>query len=190
MIGLFFGSFNPIHIGHLALANYYIDNTELKEIWFVISPQNPHKAKSSLLHHRFRKEMVNLAIGENGKLKSCDIEFNLPQPSYTINTLEHLKEKYPKKKFALILGADNLATFHKWKNYETILKRYHLFVYPRPGFDPGPLVIHPNVTLTDAPIIEISSSYIRKAIHEGKSPEYFVHPQVWKYICEMSFYKK
>jgi nicotinate-nucleotide adenylyltransferase len=190
MVGLFFGSFNPIHIGHLALANYYLDNTELKEIWFVISPHNPLKNKSTLLHHRFRKDMVNLAIGDHPKLKACDIEFNLPQPSYTINTLEYLKEKYPKKKFALILGADNLATFHKWKNYEVILKRHHLFVYPRPGFDPGPLVIHPSVTLTNAPIIEISSSYIRDAIHEGKKPEYFVHPEVWKYICEMSFYKK
>lgn len=190
MIGLFFGSFNPIHIGHLALANYFTDNNDLKELWFVISPQNPLKNKSSLIHHRFRKEMVTLAIGDNTTFKTCDIEFNLPQPSYTINTLTHLKEKYPKKKFSLILGADNLATFHKWKNYEEILKRYPILVYPRPGIDPGPLIIHPNVTLTEAPVMEISSSYIRNAIKSGKSPEYFVHPEVWKYIKEMNFYKK
>ena len=190
MIGLFFGSFNPIHIGHLALANYFIDNTDIKEIWFVISPQNPLKKKNSLIHHRFRLEMVNLAIGDFIRFKTCDIEFNLPQPSYTINTLQHLKEKYPKKQFSLILGADNLATFHKWKNYEEILKRHRLFVYPRPGYDPGPLVIHQNVTLTDSPIIEISSSYIRDAIKSGKTPKFFVHPEVWKYIDEMNFYKK
>ncbi len=190
MVGLFFGSFNPIHIGHMALANYFVEYTELKEVWFVVSPHNPLKEKDTLLHHRQRMQMVNLAIGDNAKLKASDIEFNLPQPSYTINTLAHLKEKYPRKKFALIMGADNLKTFHKWKNYEEILKRYPIYVYPRPGYDGGDLLNHPNVKMTEAPVLEISSSFIRKAIKEGKSPEYFMHPAVWAYVQEMHFYEK
>lgn len=188
--GLFFGSFNPIHIGHLALANYFVEFCDLKELWFVVSPHNPLKDKGTLLHHRHRILMVNLAIEGNTKLKASNIEFKLPQPSYTINTLAHLKEKFPKKNFALIMGSDNLKTFHKWKNYEEILKKNRILVYPRPGYDGGELLKHPSVTLTEAPVIEISSSFIRNAIKEGKSPEFFTHPAVWKYIQEMHFYQK
>ena len=189
-IGLFFGSFNPIHIGHLALANYFVEFCGLKELWFVISPHNPLKDKGTLLHHRHRMLMVNLAIDGSKKLKASTIEFKLPQPSYTINTLTHLKEKYPKKNFALIMGSDNLKTFHKWKNYEEILKRYTILVYPRSGFDAEDLLQHPNIQLTDAPIMEISSSFIRAAIKNGKSPKFFTHPAVWEYIQEMHFYQK
>ena len=189
MVGLFFGSFNPIHIGHMALANYLLEYEGLKEVWFIVSPHNPLKDKGTLLHHRDRLHMVNLAIGDNPKMKPSDIEFNLPQPSYTVNTLAHLKEKYPKKKFALIMGSDNLKTFHKWKNYEEILKRHSILVYPRPGFVGGDLASHPSVKITAAPVMEISSSFIRKAIADGKNIRYFLPAEVWKYIEEMHYYE-
>jgi|SRR3989344_1487806 len=189
MVGLFFGSFNPIHIGHMALANYMLEFEGLSELWFVVSPHNPLKDKGTLLHHRHRLHMVNLAIGDNPKMKASDIEFNMPQPSYTVNTLAHLKEKYPKKKFALIMGSDNLETFHKWKNYEEILKRQTILVYPRPGREGGDLSKHPSVRITEAPIMEISSSFIRKAIAEKKNIEYYLPPAVWKYIEEMHYYE-
>ena len=132
-IGLFFGSFNPIHIGHLIIANYMINFSDLTEVWFVISPQNPFKEKKTLLSEHHRLELVRIAIEDNNNLKVSDIEFKLPQPSYTINTLTYLQEKYPKKKFSLIMGEDNLKTFHKWKNYEEIIKYYELYIYPRPN---------------------------------------------------------
>ncbi|GIV27732.1 MAG: putative nicotinate-nucleotide adenylyltransferase [Bacteroidia bacterium] len=172
-IGLFFGSFNPIHIGHLAIANYFAEFTDLNEIWFVVSPHNPLKEKKSLLaqHHRFY--MVNLAIEDYPKFRSSDIEFHLPQPSYTIHTLAHLKEKYPHYHFALLLGQDNLSTFHKWKNFEVILEKYKLYIYPRPNSTPSDFDNHPNVVFTDAPQIEISSTFIRNAIKEKKDIRFF-----------------
>jgi nicotinate-nucleotide adenylyltransferase len=189
-IGLFFGSFNPIHIGHLALANYFIEYTDLDKIWFVVSPQNPFKKKNTLLDEKQRLYMVKLAIENNNRISASDIEFKLSQPSYTINTLAHLKEKYPKHEFALIMGADNLDTFHKWKNYEAILNQHEIYVYPRPNSNGGDLAKHPKVKMTQAPLIEISSTAIRNAIKEKKDVRYFVPAAVWEYITEMHFYKK
>lgn len=190
MVGLFFGSFNPIHIGHMALANYMLEYENLKELWFVVSPQNPLKEKSSLLDARQRLHMVTLAIGDNPKMKASNIEFSLAQPSYTVNTLAHLREKYPRKKFAIILGSDNLQTFHKWKNYEDILAKQELLVYPRPGFNADKWKDYNSVKYTDAPLMDISSSFIRKAIKEKKKPRYFVPESVWNYMKEMHFYER
>jgi nicotinate-nucleotide adenylyltransferase len=189
-IGLFFGSFNPIHTGHMVLANYMLEFTGLEKIWFIVSPHNPLKQKNSLLHERYRLEMVTLAIGDNNKMKASDIEFKLPQPSYTINTLAHLQEKYPGNDFALIMGADNLENFHKWKNYEEILKQVELYVYPRPGASGGSLSSHKKVKLVNAPLMEISSTEIRNAIKEKKDVRYFVPQATWEYIKEMHFYEK
>ncbi|HET6991926.1 MAG TPA: nicotinate (nicotinamide) nucleotide adenylyltransferase, partial [Bacteroidia bacterium] len=144
-IGLFFGSFNPIHVGHLILANYMLEFTELERIWFVITPHNPLKEKKTLLNDNHRLQMVRLAIGENTKMKASTIEFKLPQPSYTVNTLAHLADKFPDHEFSLIMGADNLNSFHKWKNYEFILEHYKIFVYPRPDADGGKFRNHPSV---------------------------------------------
>ena len=189
-IGLYFGSFNPIHIGHLIIANYVVEFTGLKEIWFVVSPQNPLKDKTSLLSDYHRLALVNVAVEDDSRFKSCDIEFKLPQPSFTINTLTYLREKYPQKEFSLIMGADNLESLNKWKNYEQILEYYSIYVYPRPGTDGGIFKNHPNVTWVIAPLIEISSSFIRKAIKEKKDICYFLPPKVNSYIREMHFYEK
>jgi nicotinate-nucleotide adenylyltransferase len=189
-VGLFFGSFNPIHAGHMVLANYMLEFTDLKKIWFVVSPQNPLKQKSSLLDERQRLQMVRIAVEESSRLKASDIEFKLPQPSYTINTLTHLKEKYPSTDFALIMGSDNLKTFHKWKNFEEILKQYELYVYPRPGSPENPFLKHASVKMVNAPLIELSSTMIRQAIKDKKDMRYFVPEPVWRYIKEMHFYEK
>lgn len=194
-IGLFFGSFNPVHVGHMVLANYMASFTDLEQVWFVVSPHNPLKEKSSLLNQNQRLHMVNLAIGDTNKLKSSNIEFGLTQPSYTINTLAHLKEKYPKHEFSLIMGEDNLQSFTKWKNYEEILKNYKLYVYPRPNSNSGvPIDIgiktHPNVIMTEAPLMEVSSTMIRQAIKDKKNVSFFVPQAVWQYLDEMNFYKK
>lgn len=189
-VGLFFGSFNPIHVGHMVLANFMLEYTDLERIWFVVSPHNPLKQKQSLLDERHRLQLVNLAIGDNTKLKASDIEFKLLQPSYTIDTLTYLKEKYPKNEFALIMGTDNLDSFHKWKNYEEILKQFELYVYPRPGFEGGQLRSHTKVKLVNAPIMEISSTMLRQAIKEKKDVRYFLPEASWNYIKEMHFYEK
>ena len=189
-VGLFFGSFNPVHVGHLVLANYMLEYTDLDRIWFVVSPHNPLKKKSSLLDEKQRLHLVNLAIGFNTKLKASNIEFKLPQPSFTINTLIYLQEKYPQNEFALIMGADNLESFHKWKNYEEILKHYQLYVYPRPKNDGGELKHHPQVKLVNAPMMEISSTAIRQAIKEKKDMRYFMPEEAWQYLKEMHFYEK
>ena len=190
MVGLFFGSFNPIHIGHLIIANYMVEFTDLKEVWFVVSPHNPLKAKESLLNDLHRLQLVRIAIEYNNKLKASNIEFGLPQPSYTSDTLAFLKDKYPQKKFALIMGSDNLDGFHKWKNYEFILNNYPIYVYPRPSSDGGVLKNHPNVKMVNAPLIEISASFIRKAIGDKKNVMYMLTDSVYQYILEMNFYKK
>lgn len=189
-IGLFFGSFNPIHIGHLIIANYIVEYTDLKEIWFVISPQNPLKEKSSLLADHHRLALVNIAVENDMRFKSCDIEFRLPQPSFTIHTLAYLKEKYPQKNFAIIMGADNLQSIDKWRNYRQIIDNYKIFVYPRPGNDGGRFNDHTNVNWVNAPLMEISSSFIRKAIREKKDIQYYLPPGVYKYMTEMHFYEK
>ena len=189
-IGLFFGSFNPVHIGHMVLANYMVEFTDIDKVWFVVSPHNPLKKKETLLDQNQRLHMVNLAIGDSDLFKSSNIEFGLSQPSYTIHTLAHLKEKYPQHTFSLILGQDNLSSFHKWKNFDEILKQYKLFVYPRPNTPSCDLEKHSNVFLTDAPTVEISSTFIRNAIYSKKNMSFFVPEPVWTYIDEMSFYKK
>jgi len=189
-VGLFFGSFNPIHIGHLAIANYMLEFTDLEKIWFVVSPHNPLKKKETLLPDIQRLRMVREAIGDFTKFKASDIEFKLPQPSYTINTLAYLKEKIPKNKFALIMGSDNLKTFHRWKNYEEILKNHELFIYPRKNYDGGELKNNKRVHVTQAPEMEISSTMIREAIKNKKDIRFFLPESVWNYISEMKFYLK
>ena len=189
-IGLFFGSFNPIHIGHLALAEYMLEFTELDRIWFVVSPHNPLKSKDSLLADHHRLEMVHLATHDDNRFRVSDIEFRMPQPSYTIDTLSYLEEKYPEHKFSLILGTDNLDTFHKWKNADLIIKKYHRYIYPRFEGSQDKTRSHENITIVDAPRIEISSSFIRQSIKDGKSVRYFMPEKVFEYVDRMNFYKK
>ncbi|MGB1218100.1 MAG: nicotinate (nicotinamide) nucleotide adenylyltransferase, partial [Saprospiraceae bacterium] len=150
-IGLFFGSFNPVHIGHMIIAEFVATHTDLDKVWMVISPQNPFKKKSTLAKDYDRLHMVKAAIGDNPHLEACDIEFGLPQPSYTIDTLTYLKEKYPTKEFSLIMGGDNLGTLHKWKNYELLLKNHEIYVYKRPNYELGELENHPSIKMFDAP---------------------------------------
>lgn len=190
-IGLFFGTFNPIHIGHLILANYMAEFTDLKEIWLVVTPHNPHKKKNSLLDNHHRLEMVYQACEGYEQLKPSNIEFNLPQPNYTVNTLAHLQEKYPAQEFCLIMGEDNLKSFHKWKNYETILENHQLYVYPRisGGVVENEFKSHPKITRVQAPKVEISATFIRKAISEGKNIRPMLPGKVWEYIDRMNFYK-
>lgn len=199
-IGLYFGSFNPIHVGHLVIANYIVTHQSLDQVWFVVSPHNPHKLKSSLLEDYHRLALVKEAIDSNPKLRASDIEFGLDQPSYTAKTLAHLKEKYPNNEFSLIMGEDNLRTFHKWYNYESILENHTILIYPRvyteqelatAHFEKNELTKHRNVKVcSDAPMMVISSSYIRNAIKEKQDVRYLVTPEVLKYIEEMGFYTK
>lgn len=191
-IGLYFGTFNPIHVGHLAIANHLVENSDLDELWLVVTPLSPFKKKSSLLANHHRLEMVYKATETYDKLKPSDIEFKLPEPNYTINTLAYLEEKYPKHEFSLIMGEDNLKSFHKWKNYETILTNYHIYVYPRisNGTIEHQFVNHPKITRVAAPIMEISSTMIRNSIKEGKNIRPLLDQQVWQFIDEMNFYKK
>ncbi len=189
-IGLFFGSFNPIHIGHLVIANHMVEFTDLDEVWFVVSPHNPHKKKTTLLDDYHRLEMVRLAIGENYKLRASDIEFSLPQPSYTIDTLTYISEKYPEHHFSLLMGMDNLETFHKWKNYEMILENYELYVYPRIGSNEGQLAGNSKIhIIQDVPIMQISATFIRKAIQEGKNIAPLLYPAVWNFLDKNNFYR-
>jgi nicotinate-nucleotide adenylyltransferase len=187
-VGLFFGSFNPIHVGHLIIANYMANYTDLDEVWFVVSPQNPFKKKSTLADPYDRLEMVNLAIEDTERLRSSNVEFSLPIPSYTIDTLIHLSEKYPDKRFHLIMGEDNLETLDKWKNIDIILRDYHIYVYPRPGYSSGALRDHPSITRTDTPQMEISSTFIRKSIKEGKNVQYFTPDKVITFIDKKGLY--
>ncbi|MBI5219950.1 MAG: nicotinate-nucleotide adenylyltransferase [Bacteroidia bacterium] len=187
--GLFFGSFNPIHIGHLAIANYMLEFTDLDKIWFVISPHNPMKDKSTLLADHHRYELVNRAIGDNSKMKASNIEFKLPKPSYTVHTLAYLKEKYPETDFVLIIGTDSMNSFHKWKNYEAILQEHEVYVYPRLGTEENPKADIKKFKRINAPVIEISSSFIREAIKAGKDVRYFLPEKAFKYLDEMNFYK-
>lgn len=190
-IGLYFGSFNPIHIGHLIIANHLAENSDLDQIWFVVTPHNPFKKKSSLLDNYQRLEMVHLATEDYDKLKPSDIEFNLPQPNYTVNTLAYLQEKHPNYEFALIMGEDNLNSLHKWKNYDVILENHHIYVYPRISNKTAPvhLLNHNKIHTIDAPIIQISSTHIRNSIKANKNIKPLVSSSVWQYLDEMNFYK-
>lgn len=189
-VGLFFGSFNPVHVGHMVMANYMLSFTDMEQLWFVVSPQNPLKTKSGLLAQHHRLALVDLAIDDHQHMRSNNIEFSLPQPSYTINTLVHLQEKYPQHTFSLIIGQDNLQSFKKWKNYERILESFHLYVYPRPGCESGDLATHPHVHITDAPLMELSSTFIRNAIRDKKDVRYYLPAKVWQEIELMHFYEK
>jgi len=188
-IGLFFGSFNPVHIGHMALANYMLTFTEMEEVWLIVSPHNPLKQKSSLLDQHQRLALVELATDDHSKIRASNIEFQLPQPSYTIHTLAHLQEKYPQHTFSLIMGQDNLGSFHKWKNYEEILKICKIFVYPRPDCGPSTFDEHPRVIFTAAPLMEISSTFIRQALREKKDIRFFLPQKVWEEIDLMNYYR-
>jgi nicotinate-nucleotide adenylyltransferase len=188
--GLYFGSFNPINIGHLIIANHMIEWAGINEVWLVVSPRNPLKNKRTLLEDHHRLAIANIAVEDNPKIKTSNIEFKLLTPSYTINTLIILAEKYPNREFALIMGSDNLQNLYKWKNYEKILEDYRIFVYPRPGFDGGIYREHAHIKWVDAPLMQISSTYIREAIRNGKSVKYLLPEKVNEYILEMHFYKK
>jgi len=188
-IGLYFGSFNPIHNGHLIIANHMINFTDLDEVWFVISPQNPFKKKANLLDSFDRLNLVQLAIGDNYKLRPSTIEFDMPIPSYTIDTLTYLKENHSDFDFTLIMGSDNLVNFHKWKNHDVILKYYNIVVYMRPGYEDVPFLDHPKVTKLKAPLLEISSSFIRKLIKDNKSIQYLVPEKVYKEIEDSHLYR-
>jgi len=198
-IGLFFGSFNPIHIGHLILANYILEHSDMKELWFVVSPQNPFKDKKSLLKDHNRLDMVQLAIKNYPKMRVSNVEFSLPTPSYTIDTLTYLQEKHPDYSFSLIMGEDNLKSLHKWKNYELLLKNHQIIVYPRvfgeekrdEVFESLRLTIaqHENIHQIDAPIIELSATEIRNMIKEGKNVRPMLPPEVFEYLDGSSFYK-
>lgn len=190
-IGLFFGSFNPIHVGHLIVANSMLELTNIDEVWFVVSPQNPLKERQTLLADHHRMQMVRVAIDDNYKMRACDVEMHLPIPSYTVVTLAHLSEQHPDKRFSLIIGGDNLENFRRWRNYEYILEHYDLYVYPRPGCHPeDELANHPHVHMVDVPMMDISSSYIRKQIEEGHPPRYMLTEPVFNYLTEMHFYEK
>ena len=191
-IGLFFGSFNPIHIGHLILANYILENSDMEELWFVVSPQNPFKDKKSLLSDHNRLDMVQLAITNYPKMRASNVEFSLPKPSYTIDTLVYLKEKYPDYSFSLIMGEDNLESLSKWKNSETLIKNHQIIVYPRTFSDEKPhheYPEHSNIALINAPMIEISATEIRKMIKEGKNVRPMLPPEVFEYLDGSAFYK-
>ncbi len=190
-VGLYFGSFNPIHIGHLVIANHLAEHSDLDQVWFVVTPHSPFKKKRSLLDNYQRLEMVYRATKDYTKLKPCDIEFSLPQPNYTINTLVYLQEKYPDYEFSLIMGQDNLKSFHKWKNYEVILENHHIYVYPRisNGQIETQFDNHDKIHTIDAPIMELSSTMIRHAIKENKNVQPMLPQHVWEYLDEMNFYK-
>tara|TARA_B110001450_G_scaffold81110_1_gene76895 strand:+ start:1467 stop:2051 length:585 start_codon:yes stop_codon:yes gene_type:complete len=191
-IGLYFGTFNPIHIGHLIIANHMVEHSDLDEIWMVVTPHNPFKKKNSLLENHHRFEMVYKATEKYPKIKPSDIEFKLPQPNYTIHTLTHISEIFPNNEFCLIMGEDNLKNFHKWKNYETILDHHHIYVYPRIDLGTAKHLFnkHPKVHKVAAPIVQISSTMIRNSIKNQKNIQPLLSEEVWKYLDEMNFYKK
>lgn len=187
--GIFGGTFNPIHIGHLALANYLCENDEVDEIWFLISPQNPFKQNMNLLDDNVRLRMVKAATEGYNRFLASDFEFSLPRPSYTVNTLEKLSQAFPEREFYLIIGADNWAAFDKWKSPEKILENHHILVYPRRGYDIETGSLPKNVKAVNTPLIEISSTFIRESINHGKDIRYFLHPSVFEIIKKEKLYK-
>jgi nicotinate-nucleotide adenylyltransferase len=189
-IGLFFGSFNPVHIGHMIIADYMVEFSDLDQVWLVVSPHNPLKPKSTLAPDYDRLHLVRLAIGDHPRLRASDIEFHLPKPSYTVDTLAFLREKYPDKAFTLIMGGDNLVSLPKWKNYEFLLQHYRIFVYRRPQQEQTELVNHPNVHVFEAPLLDISASFVRECRQAGKSIRYLVPEPVYQYLETSHLYRK
>lgn len=187
-IGLFFGSFNPIHTGHLIIASTILNESELDKVWFVVSPQNPFKTQATLLHEFDRLDLVRLAIKEDDRLEACDIEFSMPKPSFTIDTLMYLKEKHPSYTFQLIMGEDNLTHFHRWKNHQEILNQFEVCVYPRPTSKETKFHNHEKVKMISASMTDISATYIRKCVQEGKSIQYLVPEEVKLQIEAKKFF--
>lgn len=187
-IGLYFGSFNPIHAAHLIIANYILNETDIQKVWFVVSPHNPLKPASGLLNEYHRLHLVKQAVGDDLRMKASDIEFSLPKPSYTVTTLAYLKEKYPEHKFCIIMGSDSFQNLHKWKNYEMILRDYEIFIYLRPGFE-DVSAANGRITVLNAPLLELSATQIRKYIKEGKSIRYLVPDAVREEIEKGAYYK-
>lgn len=188
-IGLFFGSFNPVHIGHLTIANHFLNNTDLDKVWFIVSPQNPFKESKGLLNEYNRLHLLKLATEDDNRIKVSDIEFTLPRPSYTATTLMHLEEKYPGNQFAVIMGSDSFQNLHKWNNYEAIIKNYPIYIYPRRGFEVKN-DIKASITIVDAPLVEISATSIREMIREKKSIRYIVPDKVREEIESGGYYRK
>ena len=188
-IGLFFGSFNPVHTGHMVLANYMATQTPLDEVWLVVSPQNPFKQRGSLARDHDRLHLVKLAIGDTPKLRASNIEFDLPKPSYTVDTLAVLRDRYPDYGFTLIMGGDNLASLPRWKNAEVILRDYRIQVYRRPGADAVELAEHPHVTVYDAPLMQLSATYVRQCIKAGRSIRYLVPDAVAEELEKSGLYR-
>lgn len=186
---IFGGSFNPIHIGHLALANYLCEYGWVDEVWFMVSPQNPFKQQQELMDDQTRLQLVEAAVAEYPHFHASDFEFGLPRPSYTVNTLARLAEAYPERDFYLIIGADNWTAFDRWKSPEEILQKYHLLVYPRPGYAINPDSLPENVQAVDSPLLEISSTFIRNSLATGKDIRYFLHPEVYRLINEKGLYR-
>jgi nicotinate-nucleotide adenylyltransferase len=191
-IGLYFGTFNPIHVGHLIIANHMAEYSDLDQIWMVVTPHNPFKKKDTLLDDYQRLHLVHLATEEYAKIKPSDVEFKLPQPNYTVNTLAHLQDKFQQHDFSLIMGEDNLKSLHKWKNYEVILQNHDIYIYPRVSSDTENLELknHPKIHIIDAPIVEISSTFIRENIKSKKNIQPLLPSKVWEYIDHNNFYKK
>lgn len=191
-IGLYFGTFNPIHVGHMIIANHLAEETDLEQIWMVVTPHNPHKQKNTLLDDYQRLHLVRLATDDYPKIKPSDIEFKLPQPNYTVNTLAHLIERFPQHEFALIMGEDNLKSFPKWKNYEHILQHHDIYIYPRisEGEANSEFKNHPRIHIIEAPIVEISSTFIRESIKNKKNIRPLLPHSVWEYVDHNNFYRK
>jgi nicotinate-nucleotide adenylyltransferase len=188
-VGLFFGSFNPIHTGHLVIAGYMANFTGLDQVWIVVSPHNPLKERSDLINMYDRLEMAKLAVENTSRLRVSDIELKLPQPSYTIDTLTHLKARYPEHRFSLIMGSDNLQSLKKWKNYELLLRDYPIYVYPRPGYNAGGYASYSSITITETPLMELSATFIRKAIREKKDVTFFLPDRVREFIEAKGLYR-
>ena len=188
--GIFVGTFNPIHLGHLALANYLCEENWVDELWFLMTPQNPFKQEQTLLDNHLRMKMVEAAIADYPRFKASDFEFTLPRPSYTVTTLQKLSETYPDREFVLIIGADNWAAFDKWKSPEEILRNHRILVYPRPGYEINPHELPAQVKAVNTPLLEISSTFIRESIASGKDIRYFLHPEVYRFIKQHQLYNK
>ena len=188
-VGIYSGSFNPIHHGHVMLANYLVEFSDLDELWFVVSPQNPLKQKDELLDDDERLKMVQLAVGDDPRFHVSDIEMHLPTPSYTINTLTALSDQYPDCQFVFICGMDSLQNLHRWREYQKILDNYQLLVFPREGYDGGELAHHPSVTILKTPILEISSTFIRQCVKEGRDVRHFMPERTFSYMKEHLFYE-